>query len=353
MQEFRLRSRRDDLSELRGPGQRLLIVDHDLRAFGGGQVAQGAHEQVRLGVEQSRPGALAPSRLHVLPQALQVGQVAFEFGLGPVKPGCADDEPEALGQVQLVEHLAHLPADLLVLDLARDTDAVHLRHHDQVPTGDRDVAGQRGSLRAHALLEHLDHDFLPLLEAFLEERAFAARGLVADPLGRLHVFAGEVARVEVGDVEEPVLFDAEIDERRLDRRFDVGDDAEVDIADARGGGAGFSVQLLEPTVLDQRDTALLAGDIVDEHLSCGHKSSRIDSASEVRPRRHRRGGIRPGLRAGILTVQASRTAIRRWRSGVACAMRPGGPTRGRPAKRGGCTPRFATPKFFFPDSAGG
>ena len=54
--------------------------------------------------------------------------------------------------------------------------------------------------------------------------------LAADGLGRFLVLAGEVARVEIGDVEEAVAADAEIDERGLDAGLQVYDPALVNVS---------------------------------------------------------------------------------------------------------------------------
>ena len=46
-------------------------------------------------------------------------------------------------------------------------------------------------------------------------------------------------------MQKPVAPQAKIDERRLDRRLDVGDSALVDIADVRSGAGPLHVKLLE------------------------------------------------------------------------------------------------------------
>src|SRR5690606_14718514 len=96
--------------------------------------------------------------------------------------------------------------------------------------GDGEVRGEGRALGADALLEDLDLDLVAAAEALLNGRSLAARGLLADALGGLVVLTGEVAGVDVGDVEEPVLFDAEVDEGGLDGGLDVGDGADVNVA---------------------------------------------------------------------------------------------------------------------------
>src|SRR5207248_2241058 len=64
-----------------------------------------------------------------------------------------------------------------------------------------------------------------------------------------------VRRVNVGDVQEAVPADAEVDERRLDARLDVDDTTLIDVADVTLLTRSFDVQLLEYAVLDDRDAA--------------------------------------------------------------------------------------------------
>ena len=75
-----------------------------------------------------------------------------------------------------------------------------------------------------------------------------------------------VRRLDVGDVQEAVAADAEIDERRLDARLDVDDAALVDVADVALVAGPLDVQLFQHAVLDDGDAALLGLQDVDEHF---------------------------------------------------------------------------------------
>ena len=209
-------ARADDPHERVGAADGGRVVDDDLIDLARPDVAQGPHEQVALGVEQAGLVALAQSLVDVLPKPLEVGEVALQFGLGLVHARGAQDEAEFLGQVERVEDLTHGPALVLVLDLAADADLVHIREHDQEPAGDAQVAGEGRALGGNAFLENLNDDLLAPLEAALDRRALATRGLLADLLGGVLILAGEVLRVKVRDVEEAVDAVAEVDERGLD-----------------------------------------------------------------------------------------------------------------------------------------
>src|SRR5262249_23517698 len=75
-----------------------------------------------------------------------------------------------------------------------------------------------------------------------------------------------VGRLDVGDVQEAVAADAEIDERRLDARLDVHDPALVDVAHIALMARALHGQSLEDAVLDDGDAALFGLEQVDEHF---------------------------------------------------------------------------------------
>ena len=259
----RARSRRDHRKEGARPGEGRLAVDHDRGDARVEHVAQRAQEQVALGVELAGSAHRVHALLHHLPKSGEVGRVAGKVGLRRGEAGGAKDEAEALGQVQRVEDPPHLLPLRLVLHLAAHADLVHPRHHHEQPARDRQVARERRPLRAEAFLEHLHEDLRASLQRFLHERSRLARHLLADLLGL--VAAREVLRMEVGDVEEAVLPLSEVDERGLDRRLDVGHLALVDVADVRRGRDAFGGESVKASLVEDRDAALLAGRVVDDH----------------------------------------------------------------------------------------
>src|SRR5207253_202511 len=105
---------RHDLEVPGGAVQGRLVVHHDLLDIAGEHVAERPHQEIALAVEEAWLVAGAPALLHVLPEPLEVREVALELDLVPLHPGGAEDEAEALGELELVEDLAHLAALLLV-----------------------------------------------------------------------------------------------------------------------------------------------------------------------------------------------------------------------------------------------
>ena len=76
------------------------VVDVDSADITGKDVADGADDQVGFGVEFADFPEGLPAAFDVFPEAVQVGEVAFEVGFGLADACGADDEAEAFGRVQ-------------------------------------------------------------------------------------------------------------------------------------------------------------------------------------------------------------------------------------------------------------
>ena len=85
----------------------------------------------------------------------------------------------------------------------------------------------------------------------------AARAGGSRRLFRVVAALAEILRLDVADVQEAVAAHAEIDECRLDARFQVDDHPFVDVADVIVLAGPFNVQLFQNSVLDDRDPAFL------------------------------------------------------------------------------------------------
>ncbi|MCG8615781.1 MAG: hypothetical protein MI802_06150 [Desulfobacterales bacterium] len=149
--------------------------------------------------------------------------------------------------------------------------AFHVGHHDEESAGDGEVAGECGALGSDAFFEDLDEDAVAAFEDLLDGGSVLAWRAFADAFGGLVV--AEVSGVEVGDVEEAVSFEPEVDEGGLDGGLDVGDASAVDVSDVYVGAGAFGVELFELSVLDDGDATFLATDVVDQHVFVGHWGS--------------------------------------------------------------------------------
>ena len=125
--------------------------------------------------------------------------------------------------------------------------------------------------------------FLPVLVFHLAafEVAFAARGrFLFDQ--RLAVLLRQpvIVRMNVREGQETVPVAAVIDEGRLQRRFDPGDLAQIDIAFQGRPGCGFVVEVLKPAFVYDSDPGFFRMRCIDEHAP-GHK----DRAPGMRQRK--------------------------------------------------------------------
>src|SRR5207248_1624294 len=184
-----------------------------------------------------------------LPEALEEDEVALDVVLGGALGGGADDDAAFL-HLELLEDVLQARA-LVVVEPARDAEAFALRDEDDEAAGQRDLRRQACALRLHRILHGLDEDRLALADQVLDLAAVAALELRADDLV---------------DVEEPVLLEADLDERGLHPGQDVVDLAEIDVAGDRAALRALEVDLGDPVVLEHGD-ALLADVDGDEQLA--------------------------------------------------------------------------------------
>src|SRR5262249_7614233 len=145
---------------------------------------------------------------------------------------------------------------LVVVKPARDAEAFSLRDEDDEPAGQRDLRRQPRALRLHRILDRLDEDRL------------AARDEVLDlaPVALLELGADDLV-----DVEEAVLLEADLDERRLHAGQDVVDAAEVDVAGDRAALGPLEIDLGDLPVLEDGDVALADVDGDDQLALRGGK----------------------------------------------------------------------------------
>ena len=232
---------------------RLYVRSSSTSAFSkspGEQVADDAQRQLGLVVDERRRGRLLGPRLDLLPDLLEEADVALDVLLGRSLGGRADDHA-ALRQLDPLEDVAQT-CPLVVVEPARDADALALRDVDDEAAGQRDLGGEARALRLHRVLDRLDEDLLAAADQVLDAATVAA--------------ALELGADDLVDVEEAVLLEADLDERRLHAGEDVVDDALVDVAGDRAAAGALEVDLGDAVVLEDGDT-LLAHVHGDEQLA--------------------------------------------------------------------------------------
>ena len=141
-------------------------------------------------------------------------------------------------QVERLGLLAQALA-LLVVEALGDADALAGRRVDHVAPGDRQLHRQPRALGLQRVLDDLDDDLLAGLEQLgdLLARALAAAALDLD--AREH---------DLVDVQEAVLVEPDVDERRLEPGQDVVDLALVDVAHDGAVAAALEVELRDAVV---------------------------------------------------------------------------------------------------------
>src|SRR6185312_8455160 len=256
-----------------------LVVDERTLEVIGEEVADHPEGELGLLVDERRRLGRLRLRLDLLPEPLQEDEVALDVLGGRALGGSADDHA-ALLHVELLQDVAQARA-LLVLEPARDAQALAVRDEDDEAARERDLGRQARALRLHRVLDGLDEHLLAAAEQVLD----LAAARLALELGRDHLV----------DVEEAVLLEADLDERSLHARQDVVDDALVDVPCDRPALGSLAVGLGDLVVLEYGD-ALLADVDRDEQLA-------------LRGRERRAAGSRAAPRCALLAALRG-TALR-------------------------------------------
>ena len=210
------------------------VVDDRALERLGEDVAHDADREVGLLEDERRRRRLGDPLLEHLVQLEQIQQLALEVGALGALGGGADDRAGAL-QVELRGLLAQ-PLALLVVEPARDADALAVRREHHVAAGDREVHREPRALRLQRVLDDLHDDLLAGLEQVGDLAPVAAAAAAAPR--RL-----DARQHDLVDVQEAVLLEADVDERRLEPGEHVVDAALVDVADDRAGAAALEVEL--------------------------------------------------------------------------------------------------------------
>src|ERR1700733_12430189 len=210
------------------------IIDDRSLERRGEDVADDPHGQVGLLEHERRRRRLGDALLQDLVQLEQIQQLALEVGAGRPLGGGADDRAGAL-QIQFRGFLAQ-PLALALVEPAGYADALAVGRVHHVAAGDRQIHRQPRSLGLQRVLDDLDHDLLAGLQ-HLGDLAAVPPGAAA-PSGRL-----DPRQHDLVYVQEPVLVEPDVDERRLEAAEYVVDAALVNVPDDRARSAALQIQL--------------------------------------------------------------------------------------------------------------
>ena len=158
----------------------LLGVDQHLADVRAQTVADGAHEDVVLLVQQRRGAQLGGGLVDGAVQLQQIVEVPLQIGGVPVHAGGAHDDAHAVGDVERPQGFAQRVA-VLAFDAPGDArGAGVVGHQHQVAGGDAQESGERRPLVAALFLLDLDDQFLALVEHVADvDAAFLGRPLEA------------------------------------------------------------------------------------------------------------------------------------------------------------------------------
>ena len=133
------------------------------------EVADGALDQRAFLVDETRRLRLQGERTDVLPQPLQILEVALDLGLGARGAGGAQDNALALRHLEVAHDVLEPLAVGGVGDLARNAAAPGgIGHQHRIAAGERQIGGEGRALVAALFLDHLHQHHLPALDHFLD-----------------------------------------------------------------------------------------------------------------------------------------------------------------------------------------
>ena len=142
------------------------VVDDDTPVLGVELLAQDAHRQLGLAVEQARGVGLLGLGLDGVPLLEQGRHVPLELVGRDALGGGAHDHAVA-GRLDLVDDAAQ-PAALGVPEALGDPEGARVRHQHGEAPGQRDLLGEPGALGPDRVLGHLAQDGLARLEHVLD-----------------------------------------------------------------------------------------------------------------------------------------------------------------------------------------
>jgi hypothetical protein len=193
-----------------------LVVDHHAAVVGVELLADHAHRQLGLAVQQRRALRLRGLRRDLVPLPQQDRHVGDEFLLGGGLGRGAHDQAVLVG-LHAVEDAAQALAHVVGQALG-DAVGLRVRDQDHEPARQRHLLGEPGPLVGDRILGDLARDQLLVLEDVLDARVLAP---LVDVLGVV---------LDVTAVQHGVLRCGDVDEGRLHARQDVLDAPDVDVA---------------------------------------------------------------------------------------------------------------------------
>ena len=194
----------------------IFIVDDnrfDIRAV---HIAYRAGDEVAFGVQLHWAGSAFKLIFDHLPKACQIDKVALNFRLGFANASSADNKTDIFRGLQTIQNLTESSTFFIIFNLLGDALVGHARHHHENSTGDGQIAAESWALRADTLFDDLDDDFIAPAQASLDRWPITASHLAANRFLNVFTLAPKIGGHQVGDVQETVTTQSEVNEGGLD-----------------------------------------------------------------------------------------------------------------------------------------
>src|SRR5205085_5143671 len=135
------------------------VVAHHFVNFLGQKITHGALDQIRFFKNAARRRLIFDQLFDTAPLLDQHAEIPNEITRPLAFADCPDNHADALRNFEAAQNLPEPIALLRILDLARDTAAVAVRHKNEIAAGETQVRRDPRALRPDRTFRHL-HDYV-------------------------------------------------------------------------------------------------------------------------------------------------------------------------------------------------
>jgi len=173
--------------------------------------------------------------------------------------GRSNDEAASPLRAHVFENFFEARPFVFVLDPARNADVIDRRHVHEKSAGQRDVTGDARAFAGDGVLRHLNHDLLTFAQQ-IGDRCFGPVAHFVDLqfVRSLALVLFEVLE-HVGDVQERIALQSQVDESGLHPGQDLGHAPFVDVSDHRPMPRALDPELDHLALVENGDPRLVFG----------------------------------------------------------------------------------------------
>ena len=232
---------------------RLRVVHNDSVDFIGEKVADRSLDEIGFFKETGRGGFFLKAFLHLRPLVYKDAQITNKIAGALPRPDCPHNHAHALWHIETAKDLAKTITFLGIFDFTRDAELIIEWHQDEVATSEADVRRDARALIADRTFFDLNEDVRPygvdIRHIFMGDAWGFFLRVFTSPIN------GFDATVEccwdgIPELKERIFLESDINEHRLDARFDIANLALVNAADDIAIGLAFDCVFLESVILE-------------------------------------------------------------------------------------------------------